>query len=453
MTGKFHPNGKKIGVYATIFIIGIIISSIFWNLNQFLLFRNIDYTEDYDYIIYKEGGNIKVKNGTTGQINFVEEDFSAALKKISRSYVKIFVKKGDYDVNSNILLENLENIEILSNGAHLNLKGNHFVIRGENHELSKHNSIEGLTITNGSVAIENSFMISIRKCIFTNSEIGIILLNTRSWTECTIVEDCYFIGVKRGIVFKRPQENGTKSYANTEIKRCYFELRREGSVAIHVEPQTDFNEGLIQNVRIWMGVPCGVNQTGILIDGSMLNTLIQNTVFESFAEFPVNIYGIKLGESCEAPIFGQSLVFLGNMTSSIHNPFKKWLYGIGSTFKIEGLQIPLGFNNNYGACKEITPPSYLTFSISTISLKIQVEGNFSNDESITVRFRLKLVDNSFSRELTKPFNSTAHIWLSQDDFFFIWPNTNLISSLIIDAKTNMLSSNVSVSVSLYGHYH
>jgi hypothetical protein len=440
-------------LYVAVFIAGAIVASAFWNLNQLILFRDISFEEDYDYIIYKEAEKIVVKNGATGCIDFVESDFQKALNNILKDNVRVFLKNDSYDITSDIFLENLENVKILSNGAKLNFNKKSFVIRGENYKLSRYNSIEGVSIINGSVKIENSFMVSIRRCNFIDSENGVIFLNTNGWTECSVIEDCFFINVRKCVIFKTPQDNGTESYASTEIKRCYFELVNANSVAIHVEARADFNEGLVQNIRVWMGGLCCVNQTGILVEGSMLNTLLEDTVFESFAKLPLNVYGIRLERNSEPPIFGQSLVFLGNMTNKIYNPFGKWLYGIGGAFKIENLSIPLSFNNAYGECKEITPPSYLSFSISTLNLKIQVEGNFSLNENVTLRLRLKFMDGSTSRELTKCFNSAMSIWLDHDDFLILWPTTNIISSLMIDARTNLPSSNVNIYISLYGSYN
>lgn len=450
---KMGSRYRSLFTYTLVFIIGAIVASVFWNLNQYIFFRNISCEEDYDYIIYKERGKIAVKNGATGRIDLVGETLQEALNGILRSNAKIFLKNGSYIVTSDILLKDLENVRIISNGALLNFHGNSIVIKGQNYKSSRHNLIDGVVITNGSIRVENSFMITIRNCVFKDCENGIFFINTNGWTECNAVENCYFFNVKKNVVFRTPCYNGTESYANTEIKRCYFELIRENSVAIHVETQADFNEGLIQNVRIWMGSSCNTNQTGILVEGSMLNTLLENVVFESFAKVPLNIYGIRLEKNCAPPIFGQGLVFLGNMTYSVYNPYGKWIYGVGSTFKIESLSIPLGFNDNYGEYREITPPSYLTFSISKLNIKIQAKGNFSLNENIRVRLRFKFIDGAVSKELIKCLNSTEPIWLSYDDLMILWPSANIISSLIVDAKTNIPYSTVNVFVSVYGSYN
>jgi hypothetical protein len=396
-----------------------------------------------------------VKSGSTSFIEFVGENLPEALDfALSRKALNIFIKSGQYDVSSNILIENFSNLRIVSDGAQLRFNGGAIVIRGENYENSMNNFIEGLIVINGSIIIENSFMTTISKCIFKNSDIGIAILNTNTWTECTSIEDCYFENVRRCIVFKTPGTHGTRSYANTEIKRCNFKLTKEESIAIHVEVGTDFNEGTVQNARIWMGGgPQGNYQIGILIEGSMLNTLLQNVVFESFAHSPNEIYGIKIGKLGEPPIIGQGVVFLGNLTRNIDNPFGKWLYGIGSCFKFENISVPLGLNDSYGELCKITPPKWLYFSISGLQLKITVEGKPSENETLTVRLRLKFMDDSYSKDLTKTFNTEGSMWLDYDDFLSIWPSVNIISSLMLDAKTNELSSNVRVYVSVYGQFN
>jgi hypothetical protein len=443
---------KECARYAVVFVAAVIISSLFWNLNQFLLFRNLSYVEDYDYVVYLDDKEIKVKSGVTGQIDFVSEDFSQLMNfTVKRDNLKIFIKAADYNVSNPVLFKNVKSLKLVSNGARLHLNGNFLMVKGESWDNSKHNSIEGLTIINGSVILENCFMTTIKDCTFINSEEGVVLSNTNGWTECTKIEDCYFVNVRRGIIFKSPSENGTSSYANTEIKRCYFELGIENSVGMHIEPLSNFNEGLIQNVRFWMGED-GYNQTGILLEGSMLNTLMQDIVFESFADSPQSIYGIKLGPDCEPPIFGQGLIFCGNLTSSIYNPYGKWLYGAGGSFKVEDVSVPLGLNNDYGVYREIGLVRHLSLPASISNVKVRLEGEFSPGEVVTVRFRLKFIDNAFSKEVIVNFNQTETVWLNYDDILVMWPSRNIIASLIVDAKTTMNYSTVNILVSVYGKY-
>lgn len=444
---------KALAKYAVVFLAAVIISSLFWNISQFLFFRGISHVEDYDYIVYIDGGWVKVKNGGTGQIDFSGRNFSQIMSYLLiKDGLKIFIKEAEYNVSTDIVLRNLKDVKISSNGAKINLNSNFFIIRGDHWENSAFINIEGLKIMNGDLIVENSFMANIKGCTFMDSENGIVLSNTNGWTECTKVEDCYFVNVKRGIVFKTPAKNGTRSYANTEIKRCYFELKRENSVGIHVEPSADFNEGLVQNVRFWMGGVSERNQTGVLVEGGMLNTLLQDVVFESFACSPQNIFGMELGAFCEPPILGQGIVFCGNLTKNIYNPHYKWVYGVGGSFKVENVSIPLGVNNSYGSSQEIGLIAHLFLPVSSFNVKVYVDGQFSPEEIVTVQFRLRFLDDVLSKRLEIVFRNATVTWLDHDDLLTIWPTRNVISSLIVEAKTNEASSNVNVSVSVYGQY-
>lgn len=447
------PVIKSFMRYAVVFLSGALIASLFWNLNQFLIFKDMSYAEDYDYVIYLDANAVKVKNGTTGRIEFVGENLTQAINyTLKGDDLKVFIKKAEYNASNGITIKNLKNVKITSNGAKINLEGNTFNVKGDYWENSKHVSIEGLTISNGSVIIENSFMATVRNCIFKDSDYGIILLNTNGWTECTKIEDCYFKNVKTGIIFKTPNGNGTPSYANTEIKRCYFELMRENSIGIHVEPDSDFNEGLIQNVRIWMGGTSETNQTGLLVEGSMLNTLVQDIVFESFADNPQDIFGIYLGPGGEGPILGHGIVFCGNLTKKIHNPFGRWIYGVGGSFKVENVSIPLGLNDNYGVQREIGLVTHLYLPVYSFNVKVCVCGEFSAEETVSVRVRLKFIDDTFSKSLEFSFKNATVLWLDQDEWLAIWPSRNIIQSLVVDAKTVKNAANVTVSVSVYGQY-
>jgi len=425
-----------------------------WSVHQVFLYKSLISTVSFDYVIYSDGEKVVARNGLTGLIDFSSENISDVIKfAVGRGGRSLFIKSGQYNVSSNIWLRNVNSLKIISDGAKLRFNGGSLILWGEDFEKSKNNLIEGLTLINGNIVIENSFMTSVRECIFKDSEAGIILLNSNTWTECTLIENCYFENVKRCIVFKTPIKNGTESYANTEIKRCNFKLIGEGSIAIHVENGSNFNEGLIQNVRIWLGNMHEDRQTGILLEGSMLNTVLNNVAFESFAENPSEIYGVKIGENGNPPIFGLGVVFLGNFTRKIDNPFNKWLYGVGSCFKFENINVPVGLNDNYGNTCEVTPPRYLYFSILTISLKIRVEGNFSENESVTLRLRLKSVDDSYSGELIKTFSSNSCMWLDYDDLLSIWPTVNIISSIVFDSKTNVAFSSVKIYISVYGQFN
>lgn len=421
-----------------------------------ILFRGVSYIESYDYIIYLNGREVIVKNGTTGLVELTELDLSKILNSLlRRDGLNILIKAGEYNVSDNILVYNLKGVRIIGDGSNstkLNMNGRSLIIKGESWEKSINNHVEGLKIYNGNIIIENSFKTVIKNCFFVNSDTGVILTNTNGWTECTLIEECYFVNVYRGIVFKTPVNNGTRSYANTEIRRCFFELMREGAIAIYVERGADFNEGIMLNVRIWMGKPAEKDQTGIVIEGSMLNTVLCNVVFESFAKIPVNIYGIRVGEYSDPPIIGSGVVFCGNLTGRIYNPYGKWLYGSGGSFKVENIEVPLGTWNRFGSTVELGSLPHLSLAVCTLNVKVQIEGNFLEYEEVQVRLRFKFIDDSFSDQLILSFTSPQTVWVGRDDWLKIWPTRHIISALIVDARTNAHASNVIVKVSAYGQY-
>jgi len=447
---------KALGKYAAIFLSAVVITSILWNVNQILLFKGVSYAESYDYLVYIDGANVVVKNGTTGRVDLSSNELSEVLNALLKGDgLKIFIKPGRYNVSSNIMLHNLKGVKIIGNGPNstkLNMNGYSLIIRGDSWNYSISNVVEGVEIYNGSIIIENSFKTVIRNCFFINSKVGIILMNTNGWTECTLIEECYFINAYYGIVFKTPINDGTKSYANTEIRRVYFELQQEGAVAIYIEKDADFNEGLIHDVRVWMGKPVERNQTGIFLEGSMLNTVLHNVVFESFAKTPIAIYGIIVGNYSDPPIIGQGVVFCGNLTGRIYNPYGKWLYSSSGAFKVVDVEVPLGVNNKFGPIVEVGALPHLSLAISALNAKVEVEGPLSEGEEIQVRLRFKFLDDSFSDQLILSFNSSGAVWVDQDGWLKIWPTRNVISALTVEARTNVQASNAKIKVSIYGQY-
>jgi hypothetical protein len=308
-----------------------------------------------------------------------------------------------------------------------------------------------LEIVNGTVRIENSFKTTITNMVFRNCTTAIELVNTDTWSECTTIENCLFANSLESIVFRTPIDTGTGSYANTEISRCYFELSRDNSVGVWVEAGAELTGGLIQNVRIWMGELNRRNQTGISAEGPMLQTLLQNVVFESFAKSPVNIYGIKLGQDTEPPILGRGITFeptgATNWTARIHNPFGKWIYGSGGSFQRENVGIPVGLDNKFGSNQTIDAYRQM---IASFKARIRVGGTFGDGETLTIRFRLKFIDNVISKIVEKPFNQTGMLWLDDDDYIELTLAHNIIWTIVVDAKTSSKSTNTTVQIGVYG---
>jgi hypothetical protein len=242
--------------------------------------------------------------------------------------------------------------------------------------------------------------------------------------------------------------NATGSYASTEIRRCFFNLL-DDSAGIVVERLAEFSDSQLQDVRMWMGENgFKSNQTGLVVDGSMHQTLLFGVVFESFADYPSDLYAISLGEtSITPPILEGGISFLGNWTARIHNPFNKWIPGLGAVFKQENLNIPVGLNGQYGQTQSI---EMRPTTIASFKPKMQVQGSFASNETVTVRFRLEFVDNVVSASVEKTFTNATALWLDDDDIMKMLPSQSVIWAILVDAKVSSASTDAVVQVSVYG---
>jgi hypothetical protein len=404
-------------------------------------------TEEYDYIIFQDGALVKAKNGKSGAIDFSSTNASSVMQQAIAQRNSVYIKFGEYSLSSDILLYNKKNAKIISDGASIKCNWKKIIIQGDNYTSSQYNSLSGLEIINGTVRIENSFKTTIIDTIFRNCTTAIELVNTKTWSEGTKIENSHFINSLESIVFRTPIGNATGSYSNTEINRCYFNLYRDNSVGIKVEPDAGFTDSLIQNVRVWMGEFSQNNQSGISLEGSMLQTLLQNVAFESFAESPINLYGVRIGQLTEPPIFGGGVSFLGKWTARIYNPFYKWIFGLGGVFKRENVSTAVGLENEYGPTEIIDA---YTLKITSFKARIRIGGAFSSGEILTIRFRLELIDNAIMTGVTKSFNQTSALWLGDEDLFELSPSENVIWAILVDAKTNSKSTNTNVQIDIYG---
>jgi hypothetical protein len=212
----------------------------------------------------------------------------------------------------------------------------------------------------------------------------------------------------------------------------------------------EFSDSQIQNVRFWLGKNdySRANQTAILLNGSMDQTLLFGVVFESFTPYPVYLFGMDLGENCTAaPIIGSGVSFLGNWTSRVHNPFGEWIIGVGTVFQRQNVNVPVGLTNLYGENASIRLSSLKIFSFKP---EIEVDGSFSNSETITVRIRIEYIDNAISSPVVRTFTSHGSVWLSDDEMMQLYPSQGLIWAFLVDAKSSSSSTDATVSVRGYG---
>ncbi|HEX7482294.1 MAG TPA: hypothetical protein VF350_02355, partial [Candidatus Bathyarchaeia archaeon] len=190
------------------------------------------------------------------------------------------------------------------------------------------------------------------------------------------------------------------------------------------------------------------NQTAILLNGSMDQTLLMGVVFESFTPNPVYLFGIDIGETCTAaPTLDSGVSFLGNWTARIHNPFAEWIVGVGGVFQRQNVNVPVGLNNQYreNASIQLSPLKIFSFKP-----QIVVDGSFSNSETVTVRIRLEYIDNSISTPIVRTFTNSSSIWLSDDEMIRLYPSQGIIWSILVDAKSSLGSTDAVVNVNCYG---
>jgi hypothetical protein len=437
-------------VFALILVIALALSAV----NTYLIFDLRRALEDaahdstYDYVIFQDGGVYKAKNQASGYVDSTSADASLVISQAIAEGNTVYIKLGNYTLSSDVQVYNKKNAKILSDGATIIGNGKKIIIKGDNYVSSQNNFVSGLTIINGTLRIENSFGTTVSNMAFVNSSTALEIANTETWSEGTKIENCRFANSRESIVFRTPTGNGTGSYASSEISRCFFSIF-DDSVGIKVERLAEFSDSQLQDVRMWMGENGFIrNQTGLLVDGSMHQTLLSGVVFESFTDYPDQLYAISLGEtSITPPILAGGVSFLGNWTARIYNPFNKWIAGNGAVFKQENLNVPIGLNGQYGPTENI---QLRPLTIADFKPKIQVQGSFANNETITVRFRLEFVDNVISQSVEKSFSNTTTLWLDDDDILKMFPSQSLIWEILVDAKASSASTDATVQVSVYG---
>jgi hypothetical protein len=415
---------------------------------------------NYDYVLSQNGNGYKLKNMLTGCVSDEPTSASSAINSAFTTGKSIFLNPGTYVLTDDVLVSNKVNAKIVSDFATIMGHGKKIIIHGDNYTTSQNAFISGLKIINATIRVENSFRTTIQNTVFENTSTGIEFANTNTWSEYNKVEDCQFINATEGIAFRTPilnvtggissqasTVNATGSYASSIIEHCSFNLQ-DFSVGIKVEKLAEFSDSQLQNVRFWLGENGRANQTGLLVDGSMFQTLLFGVVFESFASDPVYLFGIDLGGNCDpAPILDGGVSFLGNWTAKVHNPFGVWLSAVGSVFDRNNEDVPVGTNNQYGEKISIQCRPLKIFSFKP---QITVTGNFGNNEIVTVRVRIEYIDNVISNPVVQTFANSSSVWLTDDEMLALFSSQSIIWAILVDAKSSESSSDASVTVNGYG---
>ncbi len=401
----------------------------------------------YDFVLTQHGNSYQLKNMQTGSTVEGSGSVSSAINSALKHGDSVYLNAGTYVLNRDILVSNKIDAKIVGNGATIIGNGHKIIVYGDNFTTSQYASVSGLTVINGTLRIENSFGTTVTDMIFENTSVGIDLANTNTWSEDTQIDNCYFINATQGIVFETPTVNATGSYASSDIERCFFNVR-DNSVGINVEDKAQFSDSQIQNIRMWLGQDGVTNQTGLLVNGSMYQTLLTSVVFESFTDVPNDMFAIDLGKNCNpAPMLDGDVNFLGSWTANIHNPYSNWISGVGTAFERQNVNVPVGVNSQYGANATIQT---VPLNIYSFEPKIQVQGSFANNETVTVRIRLLFADNVVSNPVTQTFTSNGAAWLSNDQILTLFPSQSIIVGVVFDAQSNAGATDAVVTVSGYG---
>lgn len=406
---------------------------------------------DYDYVLSHNGDSYKLKNMLTGYVSDQAKDASAALNTALSEGNSVYLNAGTYDLTSDVYVSNKANAKIIGDSATINGNGHKIIIYGDSYTTSQYATISGLTLVNGTIRVENSLGTTISNSKFVNSSVAIEFANTNTWSEFNKIDNCQFINNTQGIVFKTPINanptlNATGSYASSQIERCTFNLQ-DNSVGITVEQAAQFSDSQLQDDRFWMGEDGSTNQTAISVDGAMDQTLLFGVVFESFTATPNNIYAIDIGPNCDpAPTLDSGVSFLGSWTARIHNPYGIWLRSSGSVFE-RAVTVSVGTGGQYGENKTIDAHP---LTIGSFTPSITVSGSFSHNETVTVRIRVEYIDNVISQQVTRSFNSSSTVSLTNDELLALFPSQSIIWSVIVDAKTDAASTDATVTMSGYG---
>jgi hypothetical protein len=435
-------------VLAVVLVIALALAAV----NTFLIFDLRQALEGaandspYDYMIFQDVDGYKAKNQRSGNVDFTSAYAAVVINQAVAAGNTVYVQAGNYTLSSDIQVYNKKNARIEGDPeAVIDGNGSKLIVKGDTYAGSQNNLVSGLTVINGTLRIENSFKITVSNMAFVNCSTALEVANTDTWSEGTKIEDCRFAQCREGIVFRTPTGNATGSYASSSISRCFFNIN-DDSVGITVEEDAEFSDCQLQDMRMWLGESGSRNQTGLRVGGSMHQTLLTGVVFESFAEYPDQMYAIALGETSVTPPTLAGVSFLGNWTAKIHNPSGKWISGVGAVFKQENLPVQVGVNGQYGETREF---QLRPDTIASFKPEIQVQGSFAYNETVTVRFRLEFLDNTFS-SIEKTFTNSTTMWLSDDDMLRLFPSQSIIWAIQIDAKANSASTDATVQVSIYG---
>jgi len=403
--------------------------------------------EPSSYIIFQEDGLVKARNGLTGKIEFSSTDASTAMQQTFNALPnggKVFIRKGVYDLKGNtIQATNVSELEIDSEKA--KLYNGVLKFYGSSYDANKHNLVRRLVFENAKIRIENGFNNTVEHCEFYGGDVQVELANTREWSEANRFINCRFYNPSvAGIAFRTPVSPETNSYIHTRMDDCFFDLYTAGSSAIRVENGTTIGDSVLVNARFWAHVD---SANVIYLDGDAYKTLFINPKFESFQTSPTALYAIYVTANAGwIPALINTCLY-GTWTSFIYNPNGKWMSG--DVAGKNSASIPVGVNGAYGDRTNVIDCSSYLAALRTPKVKVEWGGTFGSGETVTVKVIFHFIDDG-EAYVEKSATAVGGVWLSDDDYFNLYPSFRAITAILAQAKTNLSSTSVTVTVKVYG---
>jgi hypothetical protein len=372
--------------------------------------------EDYDYLIYQKQDSAKyfVKSGLNNNEVVEMANLAIAFEFSFENGKIIKLKTGNYELNSNLIINNHRDIILDGQGSTINFNGFSITFSGNDYTKNNNNQIQNFVVINGTFRFENSFRATLKNMIFENCNSAVEVANTNKWSEASKLENIYWENCLTALTFKAPIGNATGSYENTALDRCYINLHSDNSVGIMVEKNANVSNSQWNNMRIWMHANESQKQTGLHLDGSMAETMLNDVIFESFGEG--TIYGIYLGRYATTGFsLGVGSSFLGKFEARIKNDNDIWIYGTPSIFR-EKVEL-----NSTKTNATITR-SPLTISDFDIFIETQ-----NLTEKIEIQIKLNFIDHSVSPiPIILAFNDNETYWLTEKDKYDLYPSQNVI---------------------------
>jgi hypothetical protein len=201
-----------------------------------------------------------------------------------------------------------------------------------------------------------------------------------------------------------------------------------------------FSNGVIRNFADGYGISLGDDGSS----GAVCKRInVNNVIFENLN------YGIDEAYHSDYNLFtNNQFINVTNPIASVglRTRIKDNLGYDTENFKAPNLSITIGLNNVYGPARTVRSRSKV---ITFPRVKITWGGTFGTGETVTVKVEAVYSDET-SAYTECPATSTGSFWLTDDNIYPLISDGKDIISLNIYAKTNHSTTNVTVTVDVYG---